>query len=75
MCILVWEGKIIYILTFLQAYYREGVALQCLGRHGDALAVFSSGLAVEPNSTQLLAGLVEASIKSPLRGNFEAIRT
>ncbi|XP_065205556.1 tetratricopeptide repeat protein 28 isoform X2 [Planococcus citri] len=56
-----------------KAYYREGVALQCLGRHGDALAVFSSGLAVEPNSTQLLAGLVEASIKSPLRGTLEPV--
>jgi hypothetical protein len=28
-----------------QAYYREGVALQCLGRHAEALAAFSSGLA------------------------------
>lgn len=51
-----------------KAHYREGVALQCLGRHGDALAVFSTGLSIEPNSTQLLAGLIEASIKSPLRG-------
>lgn len=54
----------------LQGYYRQGVALQCLGRHGDALAAFSSGLAQEPKSTQLLAGLIEASIKSPLRGNL-----
>lgn len=52
-----------------KAHYREGVALQCLGRHGDALAVFSTGLSIEPKSTQLLAGLIEASIKSPLRGN------
>ena len=28
-----------------QGYYREGVALQCLGRHAEALAAFSSGLA------------------------------
>jgi tetratricopeptide (TPR) repeat protein len=51
-----------------KAHYREGVALQCLGRHGDALAVFSTGLSIESKSTQLLAGLIEASIKSPLRG-------
>ena len=37
-------------LTIIQqGYYREGVALQCLGRHAEALAAFSSGLAqVEP---------------------------
>lgn len=50
-----------------KAHYREGVALQCLGKHGDALAVFSTGLSIEPKSTQLLGGLIEASIKSPLR--------
>ncbi|XP_049768006.1 tetratricopeptide repeat protein 28 [Schistocerca cancellata] len=54
-----------------KAYYRQGVALQCLGRHGDALAAFSSGLAQDPKSTQLLAGLVEASMKSPLRATLE----
>lgn len=54
---------------FAQALYRQGVALQCLGRHGDALAVFSTGLAQDPKSPHLLAGLVEASLKSPLRGN------
>ena len=78
-----------------QGYYREGVALQCLGRHAEALAAFSSGLAQvqtiplkmikfedcnggeyddwivnlqDPKSLQLLAGLVEAAMKSPLRG-------
>ncbi|CAH1132763.1 unnamed protein product [Ceutorhynchus assimilis] len=54
-----------------KAYYRQGVALQCLGRHGEALAAFSQGLTQEPASQQLLAGLVEASIKSPLRHNLE----
>ncbi|KAJ9596139.1 hypothetical protein L9F63_027236 [Diploptera punctata] len=49
----------------------QGVALQCLGRHGDALAAFSSGLAQDPKNAQLLAGLVEASMKSPLRGTLE----
>lgn len=49
----------------------QGVALQCLGRHGEALAAFSAGLAQDPASTQLLAGLVEASIKSPLRNTLE----
>ncbi|KAK4288356.1 hypothetical protein Pmani_038610 [Petrolisthes manimaculis] len=51
----------------VRAYYRQGVALQCLGRHADALAAFSSGLAQDPKSLQLLAGLVEAAMKSPLR--------
>jgi len=46
------------------------VALQCLGRHGDALAAFSSGLAQDPKNAQLLAGIVEASMKSPLRGEY-----
>ncbi|ENN72543.1 hypothetical protein YQE_10883, partial [Dendroctonus ponderosae] len=54
-----------------KAYYRQGVALQCLGRYGEALAAFSQGLAQDPSSQQLLAGLVEASIKSPLRHNLE----
>lgn len=50
-----------------QAYYRQGVALQCLGRHGEALAAFSSGLAQDSSNAQLLAGLIEAAMKSPLR--------
>ncbi|KAK8404512.1 hypothetical protein O3P69_007629 [Scylla paramamosain] len=54
-----------------KAYYRQGVALQCLGRHADALAAFSSGLAQDPKSLQLLAGLVEAAMKSPLRATLE----
>ncbi|CAH1107767.1 unnamed protein product [Psylliodes chrysocephalus] len=57
--------------TWPKAYYRQGVALQCLGRHGDALAAFSQGLAQDPRSQQLLSGLVEASIKSPLRHHLE----
>ena len=52
----------------LQAYFREGIALQCLGRHGDSLAAFAAGLAQDPKNTQLLAGMVEAAIKSPLKG-------
>ena len=35
--------KMIFI-NFFQAYYREGVALQCLGKHAEALAAFSQGL-------------------------------
>ncbi|XP_066144838.1 tetratricopeptide repeat protein 28 [Euwallacea fornicatus] len=54
-----------------KAYYRQGVALQCLGRHGEALAAFSQGLAQDPASQQLLGGLIEASVKSPLRHNLE----
>lgn len=54
-----------------KAYFRQGVALQCLGRYGDALAAFSGGLAQDVNSKQLLSGLIEASIKSPLRNSLE----
>lgn len=54
-----------------KAYFRQGVALQCLGRYGEALASFAAGLAQEPSHKQLLAGLVEASLKSPLRAALE----
>ena len=59
----------------LQAYYRQGVALQCMGRHGEALAAFSQGLAQDPKSMQLLSGLVEAAMKSPLRGECSVVPT
>ncbi|XP_033951552.1 tetratricopeptide repeat protein 28-like isoform X2 [Pseudochaenichthys georgianus] len=54
-----------------KAYFRQGVALQYLGRHADALAAFSSGLAQDPKSLQLLVGMVEAAMKSPLRDSLE----
>ncbi|XP_064461198.1 tetratricopeptide repeat protein 28-like [Ornithodoros turicata] len=54
-----------------KAYYRQGVALQCLGRHADALAAFASGLGQDSKSVQLLAGLIEAAMKSPLRATVE----
>ncbi|XP_045466436.1 tetratricopeptide repeat protein 28 [Harmonia axyridis] len=57
--------------TWPKAYYRQGVALQCMGRHGEALATFSQGLGQDPTSQQLLGGLIEASIKSPLRHTLE----
>lgn len=57
---------------FSQAYFRQGVALQYLGRHADALAAFASGLAQDPKSLQLLVGMVEAAMKSPLRGTSRA---
>lgn len=41
--------------------------MQCLGRHGEALAAFSSGLAQDSSNTQLLAGLIEAAMKSPMK--------
>lgn len=44
-----------------------------MGRHGEALAAFSAGLAQDPTSQQLLSALVEASVKSPLRHNLEPI--
>ncbi|KAI8120441.1 Tetratricopeptide repeat protein 28 [Lucilia cuprina] len=54
-----------------KAYFRQGVALQCLGRYGEALASFAAGLGQDPQNKQLLAGLLEASIKSPLRHALE----
>ncbi|XP_076139979.1 tetratricopeptide repeat protein 28-like [Alosa pseudoharengus] len=54
-----------------KAYFRQGVALQYLGRHADALAAFASGLAQDPKSLQLLLGMVEAAMKSPLRQSLE----
>ena len=62
--------KVINFISF-KAYYRQGVALQCLGRHAEALAAFSNGLAQDPKSIQLLAGLIEAAMKSPLKGKFQ----
>lgn len=60
----------LYFLHF-QAYFRQGVALQYLGRHADALAAFASGLAQDPKSLQLLVGMVEAAMKSPMRGKCD----
>ncbi|KAL9886018.1 tetratricopeptide repeat protein 28 isoform 1-T3 [Glossina fuscipes fuscipes] len=54
-----------------KAYFRQGVALQCLGRYGEALASFAAGLGQDVQNKQLLAGLLEASIKSPLRHALE----
>lgn len=61
-----------FLSLFTQAYFRQGVALQYLGRHADALAAFASGLAQDPKSLQLLVGMVEAAMKSPLRGTTRA---
>ena len=65
--------KAIYYIKSLifQAYYRQGVALQCLAKHGEAIAAFANGLAQDPKSPQLLEGLVEATLKSPLKGKPE----
>ncbi|XP_069475462.1 tetratricopeptide repeat protein 28 isoform X1 [Ambystoma mexicanum] len=54
-----------------KAYFRQGIALQYLGRHADALAAFASGLAQDPKSLQLLVGMVEAAMKSPMRESLE----
>lgn len=55
-------------LNCLQAHYRQGVALQCLGRHAEALAAFSAALAQDEKSPQLLNTLYDAAMKSPLKG-------
>uniref|UniRef100_A0A0K2TA00 Uncharacterized protein n=1 Tax=Lepeophtheirus salmonis TaxID=72036 RepID=A0A0K2TA00_LEPSM len=56
---------------WFKAYYRQGVAYQCLGKHCDALGAFSNGLAQDPKSMQLLSGLIEAALKSPLKDTLE----
>ncbi|XP_048757568.2 tetratricopeptide repeat protein 28-like isoform X3 [Ostrea edulis] len=50
-----------------QAYLREGVALQNLGQHGEALAAFGAGLVQDANNTNLITGLIDAALKSPLK--------
>lgn len=71
----VCHGSVMALLLplFLQAYFRQGVALQYLGRHADALAAFASGLAQDPKSLQLLVGMVEAAMKSPMRGKHTGL--
>ena len=59
------------IILLLQAYYREGVALQALGKDAEALASLASGLAADPKSTQLLTAMVETAIRSPLKGTSQ----
>ena len=58
------------LLLCLQAYLREGVALQQLGHHGDALAAFAAGLAQEPANGHLLSGLTDTALRSPLKGTY-----
>lgn len=58
------------IICFLQAYLREGVALQNLGQHGEALVAFASGLAQDPKNGHLLTGLIDTVVKSPLKGKY-----
>ncbi|OXB59126.1 hypothetical protein ASZ78_006673 [Callipepla squamata] len=67
-CDVIWDFR---KLVLHQAYFRQGVALQYLGRHADALAAFASGLAQDPKSLQLLVGMVEAAMKSPMRESLE----
>lgn len=67
------DGKVAQRLQpgWYKAYYRQGVALQCLGRHADALGAFASALAQDDKSPQLLTSLTEAAMKSPLRATLE----
>ena len=51
-----------------QAYYRLGVALQGLERYEEAMVAFAEGLAADPKQAQMLSGLTETVLKSPLRG-------
>lgn len=46
-------------------------SLQTLARHAETLANFASGLAQDNKCPQLLAGLIEAAMKSPFRASLE----
>ena len=65
----------VFCLVYFQAYYREGVALQALGKDAEALAALAQGLAADPKSTQLLSGMIEAAVKSPLKGTYQTMTT
>lgn len=54
-----------------KAYHRLGVAYQGLGHHDDAVIAFAEGLAADPKQTSVLGGLIDAMLKSPLKGNFQ----
>ena len=53
-----------------QAYYREGTALQCLNRDGEAMAAYAAGLVQEPKSGQLLQALVNTAMQSQIAGKL-----
>ncbi|XP_032226539.2 tetratricopeptide repeat protein 28 isoform X2 [Nematostella vectensis] len=53
------------------AHYRQGVALQCMGRHAEALAAFATALAQDEKSPQLLNTLLDAALKSPLKDSLQ----
>ncbi|KAI5696189.1 hypothetical protein M8J75_009497 [Diaphorina citri] len=55
----------------LNPNWPKGVALQCLGKYGEALAAFSSGLAVDPKSAQLLSGTLEPTFQQLEAMNLE----
>lgn len=52
----------------LQAHYRQAVALQCMGKYHESLAAFASALAHDQKSQQLLSGIMDTALKSPLKG-------
>lgn len=58
----------LFFLSLPQAYYRLGVALQGLERYEEAMVAFAEGLAADPKQAQMLSGLTETVLKSPLRG-------
>ena len=44
------------------------MALQGLERYEEAMVAFAEGLAADPKQAQMLSGLTETVLKSPLRG-------
>ena len=48
--------------------YRLGVAHQGLGQYEEALIAFAGSLATDPKQTSTLIGLMDAMLKSPMKG-------
>ena len=46
------------------------MAYQGLGHHDDAVIAFAEGLAADPKQTSVLGGLIDAMLKSPLKGSL-----
>eukprot|EP00794_Sanderia_malayensis_P018811 gene18811-20707_t len=59
--------------TWPKAHYRQGVALQHMNRHSEAMAAFATALAHDSASEQLLQTLIEAGLKSPLQATLSSL--
>ncbi|XP_076800516.1 uncharacterized protein LOC143445353 isoform X2 [Clavelina lepadiformis] len=61
--------------SYTMGYFRQGVALQCLGRYYSALTAFSKGMARDRKNVNFLKALIEAALKSPLKESLATVMT